>query len=67
MKKNNKKIDYGNVNSEYLNATRVVCKCGHVVNFISRTYYIECSHCHNLIFRNKKCEYNYRIKRRFVK
>lgn len=52
-------------NNKFLELTRVTCPCGHVVNFMSRVPYIECAFCHNLIFRNKKCEYDYKIKRRF--
>lgn len=62
MQKKRKKI--GLFDSEYLAITRVTCKCGHRVNFLSPAPYIECTHCHNLIFRNKKAEYDYRIKRR---
>lgn len=63
-RKKPKKI--GNIDSEFLYLTKVICKCGHRVNFISKIPYIECSHCHNLIFRNKKAEYDFRIKRRFA-
>lgn len=59
-----KTMDRGNISQEFLDATRVVCKCGHVVNFLSKREYIECTHCHNLIFKNKKAEYNYRLKRK---
>lgn len=62
-KKTNLKLT-GNIDDEFLAATRVVCKCGHTVNFISRVPYIECNHCHDIIFRDKKAEYNYRVKRR---
>lgn len=50
-----------------INATRVYCKCGHSIHFFNCENYIECSFCHRLVFRNKKCEYDYRIKRRFQK
>lgn len=53
-----------NFSDEFLNETRRECKCGHTVNFISKTPYITCSHCGNLIFKDKKSEYDYRIKRR---
>lgn len=56
--------DVGNIKQEFLDATRVVCVCGHVVNFISKREYFECSHCHKMIFKDKKAEYNYRLKRR---
>lgn len=51
---------------EYINKITVYCKCGHSVQFKSRIPYIICSHCGKLIFRNKKCEFNYYIKRRFI-
>lgn len=56
----------GNVASGFIAETRVVCKCGHSVNFFSHAPYIECSYCHDLIFRDKKAEYDYKIKRRFA-
>lgn len=68
-KKRNRKNGDNNIgvfSSNYLDATRVVCKCGHRVNFISKIPYIECTHCHNIIFRNRKAEYDYKIKRRFA-
>lgn len=54
----------GRFSDEFIEQSRVTCKCGHVVNFISKTPYVECSHCHKLIFRNKKVEYDFRIKRK---
>ena len=63
-KKRKNKLDNGNFRSEFLDATRVVCECGHVVNFISKTPYIECTHCHHMIFRNNKAKFDYKVKRR---
>lgn len=60
--KKNKKI--GKFSSEFIAETRVVCKCGHSVNFFSHAPYIECSHCGDLIFRDKKAEFDYRVKRK---
>lgn len=54
----------GNIPSDYLEATRVACKCGHTVNFFTNVPYVECTHCHRIIFRNKKTEYDFRVKRR---
>ena len=54
----------GDFRDDYLEATRVICKCGHRVNFITNVPYIECTYCHNIIFRNKKTEYDFRVKRR---
>jgi len=45
--------------------TRVVCECGHTVNFFTNIPYVECTHCHRIIFRDSKAEYDFRIKRRF--
>lgn len=53
--------------SKWIEATRRKCKCGHTMNFYTKVPYLECSHCHNLIFRDKKSEFDYKIKRRFVK
>lgn len=55
---------YEKHNDKYIALTRVTCKCGHVVNFYTRIPYIECSYCHDIIFKDKKAEYNYRIKRK---
>jgi ribosomal protein S27E len=49
---------------DFFDETKVKCKCGHVISFYSTTPYITCSHCGNLVFRNKKEEYNYKVKRR---
>ena len=55
---------YGNLDPDYVAETRVLCKCGHSVSFVTKVPYIECTHCHRIIFRNKKSEYDFRIKRR---
>lgn len=67
MKRYKQKNFTGYLSNRFLELSRVQCKCGHSVNFISNVPYIECNYCHNLIFRNKKCEFNYRVKRRFKK
>lgn len=51
----------------FLEESRVKCGCGHIVNFINKIPYVECSYCHNLIFRNKKCEFDYKVKRKVIK
>lgn len=61
-KEYNKKF-VGKFTNEFLAKTRVVCKCGHTVNFISRADVITCSHCGRLIFKNKKAEFDYRTKK----
>lgn len=50
-----------------ISRTRVYCKCGHSINFFNCEQYIECSFCHRLVFRNKKCEYDFKIKRQFLR
>lgn len=54
-------------NGDYISLITSYCKCGHSVQFKNLIPYVFCSHCGRLIFRNKKCEYDYRIKRRFTK
>ena len=53
--------------AEYISTITVYCKCGHSIQFNSKTPYIICNKCGRLVFRNKKCEFNYYIKRRYVK
>ena len=50
---------------KWLDETKRTCKCGHSVHFFDLIPYIECLECGRLIFRDKKCEYDYMIKRRF--
>ena len=57
---------YNYPDSRFLEATRVICSCGHVVNFINKIPYIECTYCHKLIFRNKKCEFDFKVKRKVL-
>lgn len=64
MKKKYKRF-MSNFSDEFLNETRRECKCGHTVNFVSKIPYIICNHCGRLIFKDKKAEYDYRIKRKF--
>lgn len=58
---------YDKKHSEYINQITRYCKCGHSVQFRNLIPYVICSHCGRLIFRNKKCEYDFKIKRRFLK
>lgn len=53
--------------SKYIIEITRYCKCGHSVQFKNPIPYVICNHCGKLIFRNKKCEYNFKIKRRFAK
>lgn len=51
--------------NDYIRKISVYCKCGHSVQYITRKPYIKCNYCGRLIFKNKKCEYDFYIKRRF--
>lgn len=53
--------------SEYLSSITRYCKCGHSVQFKTGIPYVICTYCGRLIFRDKRSEYNYKIKRRFQK
>ena len=61
--KRNKQIKDFKKKSEYYTKITVKCKCGHSIQFRSRSDRIVCSYCGNVNFRNKKCEYDYKIKR----
>lgn len=50
---------------KWLIETRRYCKCGHSMHFYKYEPYIRCTHCGKLVFRDKKAEYDYMIKRRF--
>ena len=53
--------------SKWIEATRVKCKnCGHTLSFYTRIPYLECANCGTIVFRNKKCEFDFRVKRRVV-
>lgn len=58
-----------NTSSAWWYSTRKTCPhCGHVLGFYKpKTQYVECSYCGNIVFRNKKAEFDFRIKRRFSK
>ncbi len=53
--------------NEYFSLTKHKCKCGHVMNFYTSIPYLECEYCGRLNFRNKKCEFDYKVKRKVVK
>ena len=53
--------------SRFIEESRVLCKCGHSISFTTRTPYIHCNFCGNLVFRNKKCEFDYKVKRKVVR
>ena len=50
---------------KWLDATKQTCKCGHSVHFFDLIPYMDCIVCGRLIFRNKKCEYDYFITRKY--
>lgn len=44
------------------------CKhCGHSLIIIARRDYVECSYCHNFVFRDEKSEFMYRMKQNLIK
>lgn len=43
------------------------CKCGHSVVIANKRGIAECSHCRNLVFKNKKIEFEYRMKQNLIK
>lgn len=54
--------------SKWIHETRRLCnKCGHSMNFYTTIPYLECTHCRNLVFRDKKCEFDYKVRRRLSK
>lgn len=51
--------------NEYLQKNNGVikCKCGHSIEFLNySTKYKLCTYCGNYVFRNKKEEFDYRMK-----
>lgn len=43
------------------------CKCGHTVYIANKSGRAECRNCHNLVFKDKKTEFEYRMKRELIK
>lgn len=41
---------------------RHVCKCGHTVYIANKSGIVICSHCKNLVFKDKETEFKYRMK-----
>lgn len=52
---------------EELQKYRVKCKCGHTNYIANKTNKCICSHCHNLVFKDKKTEFEYRLKQNLIK
>ena len=65
--KNNNWYKQDKLKEKYISEITRYCKCGHSVQFKNLVPYIFCKHCGKMIFRNNKCEYDYKIKRRFSK
>lgn len=45
----------------------VKCKCGHSILITNRYGKVICNYCGRLVFRNKKEEFEYRLKERLLK
>ena len=54
------------IDPEYTRSVSRTCKCGHVVNIYNKSGKVLCKWCGNIVFLNKKAEYDFKIKRRFV-
>lgn len=52
--------------SDYISLISRKCKCGHTITFETRAKNKKCSYCGNLVFWDKKSEYDFKIKRRFL-
>lgn len=46
---------------------RHICKCGHSVYIANKRGITECNNCHNLVFKDKKTEFEYRMKQNLIK
>lgn len=60
------KKDY-ELSSEYDSITSKKCKCGHIISFATFRKNNICKYCGRINFINKKAEFDYYIKRRYVK
>lgn len=52
---------------ESLQKFRHICKCGHTVYIANKSGRAECNHCHNLVFKDAKTEFEYRLSRQRIK
>ena len=43
------------------------CKCSHPVIISNKNGVAECSHCHNLVFKDRETEFKYRMKQNYIK
>ena len=54
------------INEDYLKHTHK-CKCGHSVVIMNDTGVAECTWCRNLVFKDNKTEFEYRVKQNLIK
>lgn len=52
---------------ESMQPFRHKCKCGHTVYIMNKSGRAECKHCHNLVFKDAKTEFEYRMRRELIK
>lgn len=43
------------------------CPCGHTVTMTSKVDKVICSHCGNYVFKNKKAEFDFRMREKMKK
>lgn len=43
------------------------CKCGHSIVIANKNGVAECNWCHNNVFKDKKIEFEYRMKQNLIK
>ena len=46
---------------------RHYCKCGHSVYIVNSQNKAICSHCKNLVFKDKETEFKYRMREKLIK
>lgn len=46
---------------------RKKCKCGHTVIIANKKGMCICSHCRNLVFKDKETEFKYRLRQNIIK
>lgn len=51
---------------EEMQQFRVKCKCGHTNYIANKNGRCICSHCHNWVFKDKKTEFEYRMKEKLL-
>ena len=48
--------------ADIMSMARRYCSCGHTINIPNKMDKIICSHCGNYVFKDKKTEFEYRLK-----